>query len=462
MKLGIQVDSRKVEPGDIFVALKGVSSDGHDYIEKAIENGASKLIVERGEYSIPFETVKDTREYLSKYLNDHFKTYVDKMKLIGITGTNGKTTSAYLLYDALNKVGYPTSYLGTIGYYVKGKKEESVLNTTPDILELYRLFLDSYERGVKYFVVEVSSQGIAYGRIEGLQFDIVSFTNLTQDHLDYHKTMENYALAKQQLFKQLKKDGIAFVNFDDPYKNYYLLEENRNVTYGFSGGDYQVVDFKMSHVETQFTYKHEKTHEIKTSLSGKYNIYNAMLVIAILSELQLKEDTIKKVFRNIKTPAGRMEKIIYQKNSIIIDYAHTPDAMEKIITTMKEVTPGNIYTVFGCTGDRDRTKRPIMLEIACKYSKHVIITNDDPHDEDPKQIVSDMIKDSKRNNYEICLDRRMAILKGIECLKEKDCLLILGKGHEEVMIIKDKRVPFQDRKVVLELLDKIAKKDYVK
>lgn len=459
MKLGIQVDSRKVEPGDIFVALRGVASDGHDYIEKAIENGASKLIVEEGEYSIPYETVKDTREYLSKYLNHHYASYIADMKLIGITGTNGKTTSAYLLYDALNKMGHSASYLGTIGYYVKGKKEGSVLNTTPDLLELYRFFLDSYEKGVKYFIMEVSSQGIAYGRIEGLQFDVTAFTNLTQDHLDYHKTMENYALAKKQLFKQLKPNGVAIVNFDDSYKNYYLLKENKNVTYGFSGGDYQVLTCQMNHVKTKFIYQHQKTYEITTSLSGKYNIYNAMLVIAILSELQMKETEIQKVFEKIEAPAGRMEKILYQNNSIVIDYAHTPDAMEKILSTMKEVTPGNLYTVFGCTGDRDRTKRPIMLEIACRYSKYVIITNDDPHDEDPEHIVSDIIKDAEKNNYEICLDRRNAILKGIRHLKKQDCLLILGKGHEEVMIIKNKRVPFQDKKVVLELLDEIAKKE---
>ena len=454
MELNIKVDSRKVKKGDTFIALRGVSSDGHDYIDKAIENGATKLIVEEDRnYKIPYEVVKHTRKYLIDYLKQNYTSYLNEMKIIGITGTNGKTTSAFLLHNALNSLGIKASYIGTIGFYIN-TKVESLPNTTPDVLDLFNLFLKSYEEGCKYICMEVSSQGLSYKRVEGFLFDYVVFTNLTQDHLDFHKTMENYVLAKQELFKKLKPNGIALVNYDDKYKDYFLLKENKNITYGFNGGDFKIEQCEMNNLGTKlvYSYNNEK-YSLTSRLIGKYNIYNLLITISILNLIGIDKEKIQNIIYNLKTPSGRMETIIYKNNSIVIDYAHTPDAVEKIISTMKEITKGNIYTVFGCTGDRDRTKRPIMTKIVCNLSKKAIITNDDPHYEDPKQIVKDMTDGIENKNYEIIFDRKEAIKKGISYLKEFDTLLILGKGHEEYVLFQDKKIPFNDCKAVQEIIN---------
>lgn len=453
--INIKTDSRKVKQGDIFVALRGVSSDGHDYIEKAIQNGATKIVAESGSYKVETEIVPNTRDYLITYLKDHYAYLFDKMKIVGITGTNGKTTSAFLIYQALNMLGMKSAYMGTLGFHIT-EKIESLDNTTPDVLELYNMLITAAEQKCQFVVIEVSSQGLGYQRVEGFLFDYAIFTNLTQDHLDYHKTMENYALAKQKLFKKLKGSGKAIVNYDDEYKNYYLLDGNNNITYGFDGGDYHITQFHMNNHETTFNYQYQgNTYNVVTPLIGKYNVYNLLVVIIVLNELGIKNKKINELFPKLKAPAGRMDTIEYGTNSIIIDYAHTPDAIAKIIRTMLEVTSGNLYVVFGCTGDRDRTKRPVMTQIVTSLANYAILTNDDPHNEDPHQIISDMTKDIGANNYEVIIDRKEAIIKGIKLLNNNDVLLILGKGHEEVMIIKDQKLPFNDRKVVLEYLKEI-------
>ena len=458
--INIRSDSRKVKPGDIFVALKGISSNGSQYIEDAIKNGASKLIVEEdGNYSIPYEVVDDSRKYLENYLVNNYNKYLDKMTLIGITGTNGKTTTAFLLYDALNKLGRKCAYMGTIGFYLEDKVY-SLPNTSPDVTEVYDMIITAYDSGYRYMTLEISSHGLDMNRLEGINFDYAVFTNLTQDHLDYHKTMGNYALAKQKLFNRLKLNGKAIVNADDKYKEYFLLENNNNITYGFDISDYQVIDYDMNQGGTKFTYKYgDKEEFIISNLLGKYNIYNVLVVVSVLLEIGFSHEAVKNVILKLKSPSGRMDMIKHGNSSIIIDYAHTPDAVEKIIKTMKEVTKGNIYTVFGCTGDRDRTKRPIMMNIVTSLSKFAIVTNDDPHNEDPDQIVGDMLDGIDVSNYEVCLDRKKAIIKGIDLLKDGDSLLILGKGHEEVMIVKNnEKIPFNDRKVVIEYLDSIKER----
>lgn len=458
--INIRSDSRKVKPGDIFVALKGISSNGSQYIEDAIKNGASKLIVEEdGDYSIPYEVVEDSRKYLENYLVNNYNKYLDEMTLIGITGTNGKTTTAFLLYDALNKLGCKCAYMGTIGFYLEDKVY-SLPNTSPDVTEVYDMIIAAYDAGYRYMTLEISSHGLDMNRLEGINFDYAVFTNLTQDHLDYHKTMGNYALAKQKLFNRLKPNGKAIVNADDKYKEYFLLEKNNNITYGFDISDYQVTDYDMNQGGTKFVYKYgDKEEFIISNLLGKYNIYNVLVVASVLLEIGFSHEAVKNVILKLKSPSGRMDMIKHGNSSIIIDYAHTPDAVEKIIKTMKEVTEGNIYTVFGCTGDRDRTKRPIMMNIVTSLSKFAIVTNDDPHNEDPDQIVGDMLDGIDVSNYEVCLDRKKAIIKGIDLLNDGDSLLILGKGHEEVMIVKNnEKIPFNDRKVVIEYLDSIKER----
>lgn len=452
MRIDIQSDSRKVLPGDTFIAIPGIDRDGHDYIETAIQNGATKIIAEHGAYSVETVIVENTEEYLIQYLHEHYDAIIKDLKLIGITGTNGKTTSAFLLHTALNMLGKKCAYIGTVGFYV-GDKIRSLPNTTPNLYTLYSMFLECVEMGVECVALEVSSQAICGNRVKGLLFDYAVFTNLTEDHLDFHKTMENYALAKKQLFYQLKKDGKAIINIDDPYKDYYLLDENHNITYGKETSDYQILDLNMQTTGSIFTLLHENTKEfIKTPLIGEYNIYNLMISVIILLDMNIPMSKVKDVCSKIQAPVGRMEFIPYLDNRIIVDYAHTPDAMEKIIDTVKEVCTGNIYVVFGCTGSREREKRPVMMKIATSQCKYVIVTIDDLHEEDANQIVNDMLSGNDNKNNEVELDRKKAIQKGIDLLKHNDILLILGKGHEEFIIVKDKKIPFQDSKIVNEYI----------
>ncbi len=449
----IKTDSRKIKPGDTFVAVKCEENDGHKYIEKAIENGATTIVCEHGNYSVNTIVVKDTKKYLEEILKKEYSYIFDKIKLIGITGTNGKTTSAYIIQKSLNKMGIKTAYIGTIGYYID-EKVLSLPNTSPDLSSLYELFVDAYESDCKYVVLEASSQGLEGGRLNTLMFDYAIFTNLTQDHLDYHKTMENYSNAKRILFDKLKKDGISILNIDDPYHTKYITDNY--ITYGFNESDYQITSYDLKPDYSVFKYKHNnEEYEIKTIIPGKHNIYNVLVSIIILEELGNKYEDFKNVMSLIDSPDGRMNTIKYKDNVIIIDYAHTPDAVEKILKTAHEMTDKNIYTVFGCTGDRDRTKRPIMMDIVTNLSTKAIVTIDDLHNEDITQILDDMLKGIKNSNYEIELDRYKAIEKAISYLNSGDILLILGKGHEEFIIIKDKKIPHNDMKAVKEIINKI-------
>ncbi len=452
--INIKTDSRKVKPGDIFVALRGIVGDGHTFIPKAIENGASLIIAEEGEYSIPYEIVSDSREYLNNYLKENYNKFLEEMHLIGITGTNGKSTAAYLIYDTLNKLDKKCCYIGTIGYF-REKKIFDMPNTTPEVTEIYDMLIDAYDVGYRYAVIEASSEGLLHRRLENVPFEQAIFTNLTQDHLNIHGTMENYARCKQKLFNQIRPGGKAIINYDDPNKSIFLLDYNNNITYGFTGGDYRVSDYQMSIMGTSFTFISDGVKQnIKVPLIGKYNIYNVLVTIISLYELGFTYSEIYSVLLHVNSPAGRMDMVEYKNNRIIIDYAHTPDAVLNVISSVKEVCDGKIYTVFGCTGDRDRTKRPIMTKIVTDLSYKVVITCDDIHNEDPNQIVDDMLKGLNNTNYEVELDRKKAIIKGINFLTINDALLILGKGHEEVMIVKNnERIPFNDKKTVLEYLE---------
>ncbi|MEG0266357.1 MAG: UDP-N-acetylmuramoyl-L-alanyl-D-glutamate--2,6-diaminopimelate ligase [Bacilli bacterium] len=445
--INIKADSRKIKPGDIFVALRGIESDGHDYIEKAISLGATKLIVmDEGNYSIDYEIVKDTRVYLNNYLNEHYNKYIDEMTIIGYTGTNGKTTSAYLIHDALNKMGIKCGYIGTIGYYLSDKVKD-LPNTSPDVCDMYDLIINAYDKGYKVMAIEASSQGLDGGRLQGIKFDYAVFSNLTQDHLDYHKTMENYAKAKTILFNQLKDNGIAVLNFDDEYKKYFVKENT--LYYGFKGGDYKVSNVSYTHTGTIFEVN---GNTYNSPLLGDYNVYNLLSDIVVLEKMGIKKEDIIKVIPSLTCPPGRMDMIINKTNSIIVDYAHTPDAINKVLETVKKVCKNNIYVVFGCTGSRDRTKRPIMTQLVLKNVKKAIITIDDPHDEEPIQVVDDMLLGNKNSNYIIELDRGQAIKTAISYLEENDILLILGKGHEEFIIKGKERIPFNDKKKVIEIL----------
>lgn len=441
----LKANSKEVNKNDTFIALKGENGDGHDYIEEAIENGASQIIAEQGLYSVETLIVKDTKEYLKKYI-ENYKEEINGLHIIGMTGTNGKTTTCYLLYQALNQIGEKCAYIGTIGFYID-EKVRDLKNTTPGILDIYEMLIEAKRTGCTYVVMEVSSHALAQERVYGLQFDAAIISNITRDHLDYHKTMEEYALAKQKLFYMIKPDGIAIVPTEIEYKSYFMLDKNHNITYGATG-DYKLISYELDIDKTKFTISHdsvEETYEMR--LLGLYNIYNMINVIIILDYLNILN---KDIIPMLTPPPGRMEIISHEDNQIIIDYAHTPDAVQNTISSIKMLVKGQIYVIIGCGGNRDREKRPMMAKIATELADYVIFTSDNPRDEDPKDIILDMIENLSATNYEIEINREKAIIKGIQKCIKNDILLILGKGHENYQIIKNERLHFDDKEIVLE------------
>ena len=441
----IRSDSRKVVPGDVFIALRGINRDGHDYVDDAINRGAIQVIVEHGSYSVDTLVVSDTRKYLNEYLVSNYGSIINDMTIIGVTGTNGKTTISYFIYQALNKLGRKCSMIGTLGFY-KEDKVCDLSNTCPDVLSMYELLVDSYNSGYKCVVLEASSQGLYEDRLYGVRFDFSIFTNLTHDHLDFHKSVENYALAKRKLFLQLKDSGIGIVNVDDPYRYYFNCPNL--VTYGFGISNYRIISFDSK----SFSFNDGSLHSFNHSLIGKYNIYNLMASIIVLVKMGYSYDILGDVIFSIRCPRGRMEVYNYKTNRIIVDYAHTPDAISKVIDSLDGYN--NLYVVFGCTGNRDRLKRPIMTKLVLSKSKFSIITSDDLYNEDFDCIVSDMIKGNSFSNYSVIRDRGDAIIKGISMLSENDVLLVLGKGHEEFLKVGNSRVPFNDGKFILDFISK--------
>jgi len=440
----IKSDSRRIKKGDIFVALPGIKSDGHDYIEDAIKNGASKIIASYGNYSVDTMIVDDTKEYLNNCLVQHYSKYISEMTIIGITGTNGKTTISYLIYQALNKMGIKCSMIGTLGFYLD-KKICSLSNTCPDVALMYELLMDSYNSGYKYVVVEASSQGLEEERLFGLKFDYAVFTNLTHDHLDYHKTFENYVSAKQKLFKHLKPNGKGIVNIDDDYSKHFISDNS--ITYGFNKCDFQLISYD----DYLFSYMfNNDVYNVSFNLIGKHNVYNMMACIIVLLNIGFSMSEILNTVKEINSPKGRMEIYNYLNNKIIIDYAHTPDAINSVLTSIHDYN--KLYVVFGCTGNRDREKRPIMTKLVLDNCDEAIITCDDLYDEDFLDIINDMLSEVDCDNYCICFDRCEAIKKGINLLNDNDILLILGKGHEEFLKVGNKLIPFNDTKVVLEFI----------
>ena len=428
----IKTDSRKVVAGDTFVAIKGLTVDGHDFIEKAIANGAVKIVCEHGSYAVETLVVPNTKEWLQQYLLDNYKEEVNKIKLIGMTGTNGKTTTCFLTYQMLLSLGKKAAYMGTIGFYMPNVKRE-LNNTTPEILDVYSLIIEAIEAGCEYFVMEVSSHSLVQKRIEGLEFSVEAFSNLTEDHLDFHKTMENYLHAKMLILDQLK--GTIIVNSDDAYAKYFETKSYK--TLGYNGKDYQILNYEETDKGTLIKFKADKEYKVETNLKCKYNVYNYLTALGILNTLGFSIDDIIKITKDIYAPRGRCEQIKVRNSYAVIDYAHTPDAVEKIITSFLENKKGKgkIITIVGCGGDRDPLKRPIMGEIASRLSDYVIFTSDNPRTEDPNKILEDILKGVTKDNYEVEIDRPTAIKKGLDMLKDNDILLILGKGHEDYQII---------------------------
>ena len=393
--MNISANSKK--GNNIFVSLN------NKYIDDAINNGFKKIIVSKSK----FKAVKSTRKYLEKYLKKYYYKQIKDVILIGVTGTNGKTSTSYLIYQALNLAGIKCSYIGTIGFYLENDIKK-LNNTTPDICDLYEMIIESINCGCKAVVMEVSSHALKLGRVNTLKFDYAILTNITEDHLDFHKTYKDYYKTKMSIFKKLKKKGT------------------------------KISDIKIENYDINNDYFKYNNKIYNTKIKGEYNIKNIIPSIIILDKMNIDS---RKIIPQLCLPPGRMQIIKFKNNSIIIDYAHTPDAMEKIISTVKIMDHNKIITIFGCGGNREKEKRPKMGEIASLLCDYVILTNDNPRDENPKEIIRE-IKQNMNNNYKIIYDRKKAIQEGIKMLKENDVLLILGKGHEEYQIIDNKKIFF--------------------
>ena len=452
MNMNIKTNSKRIKKGDTFIALKGMTYDGHDYIEEAIENGAEKIICEHGEYNVQTIIVPSTKEYLNNYLDTNYYNKIKDITLIGITGTNGKTTSCYFIYELLKMLDVKCAHIGTIGFFID-KKERDLNNTTPEILELYEMFLECKSRGVNVIVMEVSSHALELDRVHGLKFNYVCFTNLTVDHLLFHKTMDNYLNAKKKLFNMLKKDAISITNVDDKYKDNFLLDNT--ITYGESKSDFNIIKYKLKLDKTIYKLRYNnKNYKVKMNVIGKYNIYNSLVAIIVLVNMGYNIKKVIKLFKRIKLPSGRLDMIKYKKNVIFVDYAHTPDAVKNVLTNAIKFKKNKIYTIIGCGGNRDKTKRKDMGIIATELSDYVIFTNDNPRNEDEMKIVNDMINGIINENYEVILDRSKAIKRGIDLLNKKDILFILGKGHEEYQLINGIKHHFSDKEEVLNYINK--------
>lgn len=453
--INIKIDSRKIKPGDIFVALPGSTVDGHDFVEKAYENGAAKAIVEhKVPCAIEQEVVNNTKEWLTNYVSENYQEQVNELNIIGVTGTNGKTTTAYLTYQLLNKLGSKTAYIGTIGFYSPDEAVMELPNTTPDILDLYELILTAKEKGCKNVMMEVSSHALHQNRVKGLKFKVAAFTNLTQDHLDYHKTMENYLEAKKLILKQL--EGPMIVNSDDSYAQSWLDSYDNTKTYGFNGTDYQIISYEDTLKGTKLKFKYnDKEYETETNLKSKFNVYNYITTLSLVNNMGFSIEQILEVTPSIYPPKGRCEIIPVKDGIAVIDYAHTPDAVEKIIDAFIEHKKGKIITIVGCGGDRDPKKRPIMGQIAAEKSDYVVFTSDNPRTEDPQAIMNDILAGVKTTNYEVELDRKKAIVIALNKIEKNDAVLILGKGHEDYQIIGHEKHHLDDAEEVQKYINSL-------
>lgn len=450
-----ETNSRLIEPGQTFVAIKGYTVDGHDYIEDAIKNGATAVIAEKEvKCDVPITVVENSAEYYQGLLVKEYKDNFKDLKLIGITGTNGKTTSAYLTYQMLLTLGKKAAYIGTLGFMCENYFKE-LPNTSPEILTTYKLLEEAKERGCEYVVMEVSNFALDQKRIEGLEFVAGAFTNLTEDHLDYHKTMENYLKAKLLLTDYIKKDGVLLVNKDDEASKRFIERFENTKTYGFGDADYDIIsdDIHPDHTDIKFKVKgHE--YKVTTNLTSKFNVYNYFTMFGILCELGFDIDMLINKTSDLKAPKGRCETYKVKNGFAVVDYAHTPDAVLKVVTAYKELAKARVITLVGCGGDRDPMKRPIMGEIASNYSDYVIFTNDNPRTEDPENIMKDILKGVKKDNYEVCLDRREAIKKALDMIEKDDIVLLLGKGHEDYQILGHTKVHLDDSEEILKYIEK--------
>ena len=467
---GIERNSNNIKPGFLFVAIKGFATDGHQFIPDAIENGATAIMIEEGcnvkglkiPNNVTVIMAKDTRHALAICSANFYKNPSKKFKLIGVTGTKGKTTTTFMIKEILEKAGKNVGLVGTIATYINGKMIKESDRTTPESIELQELFSQMVKEKVEYVIMEVSSQSLKLHRVDGCDFDIVLFTNFSEDHISEkeHPDMQDYFNSKLKLF-EMCKTGI--VNTDDLHgaKIPKLFKDSDITTYGIDNqANVMARDITITNAFVDFKTKlTDRNERVKVDIPGRFSVYNSLAAICVAKKLGIEAEPIKEALLEIKVP-GRSELIENSLNiPIMVDYAHSPESLESILNAVKGYTKGKVISVFGCGGDRDSSKRPIMGEISGKVADYTIITSDNPRTEDPEKIVKQIEDGMKKTSgkYKVIVDRTEAIEEAIKMAGKNDLIVLAGKGHEPYQEINGVKHPFDEREIVKTIVEKYAK-----
>ena len=467
---GVESNSKNVKDGYLFVAIKGFSVDGHKYIQDAINNGAIAVMLQEGchlkEINIPNDIVvimvKNTRKGLAITASNFYENPSKKMKLIGVTGTKGKTTTTFMIKEILEKAGKKVGLIGTIATYINGKKIKDSDRTTPESLELQQLLAQMVEKKVEVVVMEVSSQSLKLDRVVGCDFDIVLFTNFSEDHISQreHPDMQDYFNSKLRLFEMCK---VGIVNVDDLYgaKIPDMFPDSNITTYGID--NYAKVlakDITITNSYVDFKVKiKDRNERVKTGIPGRFSVYNSLAAICVAQKFDIDPEIVKNALLEVRVP-GRSELVDNKKEiPIMIDYAHSPESLQNILQAAKSYTRGKVISVFGCGGDRDSNKRPIMGEISGRIADFTIITSDNPRTEDPEKIVKQIEEGIKKTKgkYKVVVDRVEAIKEAIKMATKRDIVILAGKGHEPYQEINGEKHPFDERIIVKNIIDELEK-----
>ena len=462
---GLESNSKNVKEGYMFIAIKGFSVDGHDYINNAIEAGAKAIMVQEGcdlkKIKLPSDVTlimaKDTRHALAICSCNFYDNPSRKFRLIGVTGTKGKTTTTFMIKEILERAGYKVGLIGTIATYINGKMVSESSRTTPESIELQKIFAQMVEAGVEYVVMEVSSQSLKLHRVDGCDFNIVVFTNFSEDHIsaNEHPDMKDYFESKLKLFKMCD-NGIINVDDLQVSKIPKLFPDSNIMTYGIDNYCQMLAkDITITNSYVDFRVKvSDKNERVKVDIPGRFSVYNALAAICVAKKIGVPSDKVIEALAEIKVP-GRSEMVPNKREiPIMIDYAHSPESLQNILSAVKSYTKGRVISVFGCGGDRDKTKRPIMGEISGKIADFTFITTDNPRTESPEEIVKEIedgIKKTK-GKYKVVVDRKEAIKEAINMANKQDIIVLAGKGHEPYQEINGKKYPFDERIIVKEII----------
>lgn len=462
-------DSRKVGPGTLFVCIQGATVDGRDFAETAIKQGAVAILSGCPLVTavpVPVLVVPDVKKAVEKIAAWFFDEPARKIRLIGVTGTNGKTTTTHIIRDIFNQAGRPCGVIGTLHTLI-GEQVIPVKNTTPDVLDLQAYLAEMVLGGMEYVAMEVSSHALALDRVAGCEFDVAVFTNMTQDHLDFHGDLLNYRAAKGRLFRLLdaadaiKPNKTAIINLDDP-TGQFMLEQTRATVFGYgieTESSLRAVDVVLRPESSNFIIQGDfGSFAVRSGLTGRFNVYNILAAVGVALAEGIAVIDIQAALANFTPVPGRFERVkISRPFTVIVDYAHTPDGLENVLRTARQFADGNLIVVFGCGGDRDRTKRPIMGGLAVRYADKVIVTSDNPRSEDPEFIISQIMQGivnfTARGKTETITDRRQAIARAMALAGPGDVILVAGKGHENYQILAERTIHFDDREVVRELAE---------